>query len=185
MDRSVIVTRRLILAGLTVLLAGDLALALYSWHAANTMRRPMATLISDSHKLQLLRADIDRADKIQHGLPAAVADCERFESSLPPATTGNSAVVSELDDLAKKSGLQLQTVVFRHKELVGRNLTEVDLDLAVDGAYANIVKFMNGLQRSHNSYAVDNVTLQSAGQNNAPEGLRVALHMKTYFRTGA
>lgn len=185
MDRSVVVTRRLILAGLVVLLAGDLALALYSWHTASTLRRPMATLVSDSHKLQLLRADIDRADRIRHDLPAAVAECDRFESSLPPASTGNSSVVAELDELAKKSGLQLQTVVFRQKDLVGRNLTEVDLDLAVDGAYANIVKFMNGLQRSRNSYAVDNVTLQSESQGNTPGGLRVALHMKTYFRTAA
>jgi len=185
MDRSVVVTRRLILVGLTVLLCGDLALALYSWHTANTMRRPMATLVSDSQKLHLLSADIDRAERIRHDLPVAIADCDRFESTLPPASTGNSAVVAELDDLAKKSGLQLQTVVFRHKDLVGRNLTEVDLDLAVDGAYTNIVKFMNGLQRSRNSYAVDNLTLQSAGQGNAPEGLRIALHMKTYFRTAA
>ena len=184
MDRMLAVKRRVILAGLTVLLAGDLALAGYSWHTANTLRRPMAQLLSDSRKLQLLRADVDRADRIRHDLPATVADCERFEGSLLAASTGNSAVTAELDELAKKSGLQIQSEVFRHKDLVGRNLTEVELDVLVTGDYLSIVKFMNGLQQSRNSYAVDSVALQAEGQN-APNGLRVAPHMKTYFRTAA
>jgi hypothetical protein len=184
MDRMLEVKRRMILAGLTVLLVGDLALAAFSWHAANTLRRPMAQLVADSRKLQLLRADVDRADRIRHDLPATVADCDRFEGSLLPASTGNSAVTAELDDLANKSGLQIQSVAFRHKELIGRNLTQVDLDALVTGDYASIVKFMNGLQHSRNSYAVDSVTLQAEGQN-TPNGLRVGLHMKTYFRTAA
>ena len=184
MDRMLTVKRRLILAGLAVLLAGDLALAGYSWHTANTLRRPMAQLVADSRKLQLLRADVDRADRIRHDLPATVADCERFEGSLLAASSGNSAVTAELDDLARKSGLQVQSEAFRHKDLVGRNLTEVELDALVTGDYLSIVRFMNGLQRSRNSYAVDSVALQSEGQN-APTSLRVALHMKTYFRTAA
>jgi Tfp pilus assembly protein PilO len=184
MDRMLTVKRRLILAGLTVLLIGDLALAGYSWHTANTLRRPMAQLVADSRKLQLLRADVDRADRIRHDLPATVADCEHFEGSLLPASTGNSAITAELDELAKKSGLQIQSVAFRHKDLVGRNLTEVELDVLVTGDYLSIVRFMNGLQQSRNSFAVDSLTLQAEGQNQ-PNGLRVALHMKTYFRTTA
>jgi len=184
MDRMLTVKRRVILTGLAVLLAGDLALAAYSWHTANTLRRPMAQLLADSKKLQLLRADVDRADRIRHDLPATVADCERFEDSLLPASTGNSAVTAELDDLAKKSGLQIQAVAFHHKDLIGRNLTEVELEALVTGDYASIVKFMNGLQHSRNSYAVDSVALQAEGQN-SPNALRVGLHMKTYFRTTA
>jgi Tfp pilus assembly protein PilO len=184
MDRMLAAKRRVILVGLAVLLAGDLALAAYSWHTANTLRRPMAQLVADSRKLQLLRADVDRADRIRHDLPATVADCERFEASLLPASTGNSAVTAELDELASKSGLQVQSVAFRHKDLGGRNLTEVELDVLVTGEYSSIVKFINGLQHSRNSYAVDSLTLQAAGQNTG-DALRVGLHMKTYFRTAA
>lgn len=186
MDRSIGLKRRVILVGLAILLAGDLALALYSWHMANAMRRPMATLVSDSHKLQLLRADLDRADRIRHDLPTAVAESDRFEASLPPASAGNSAVVAELDELARKTGVQIQAVGFHHKELVGRSLTQVDLDASVSGPYANFVKFMNGLQRSKNSYAVDSVALAGDAQAaNNSGGIRVGLHMRTFFRTGA
>ena len=65
-----------------------------------------------------------------------------------------------------------------------RNLTEVELEASVTGDYSSIVKFMNGLQRSRNSYAVESLALQAEGQN-SPNGLRVGLHMKTYFRTAA
>jgi hypothetical protein len=102
-----------------------------------------------------------------------------------PASTGNSAVTAELDDLSKKAGLQIQTLAFHHKELRGRNLTEVELEISVNGPYANIVKFMSGLQRSKNPYAIDSVALQSGGQQGAPNDLRIGLHMKTFFRTTA
>ena len=145
----------------------------------------MADLVADSRKLQLLRIDVDNADRIRHDLPTTVADCDRFEASLLPASTGNSTVTAELDDLSKKAGLQIQTLGFRHKELQGRNLTEVELEIAVNGTYSNIVKFMNSLQRSKNPYAVDSVVLQTGGQQSAPNDLHIGVHMKTFFRTAA
>ena len=184
MDRTLTVKRRIISAGLVILLAGDLALGAYSWHAANALRRPMAELVTDSRKLQLLRIDVDNADRIRHDLPATMAECDRFEAGLFAASTGNSSVTAELDELAKKSGLQIQNLIFRHKDLVGRNLTQIDMDLAVSGTYSNIVKFMNSLQRSKSSYAVDALVLQPESQS-TPNGLHIGMHMKTYFRTGA
>ena len=185
MDRDLAVKRRIVLAGLAILLAGDLALGAYSWHMANSMRRPLAQLQSDAHKLQLLRIDVDNADQIRHGLPTTIADCDRFEGALLPASTGNSSLAAELDDLSKKAGLQVQAITFRHKDLPGRNLTQVELEVSVNGSYADIVKFMNSLQRSKNPYAVDTVALQAGGTQNAPGELRIAMHIKTFFRTAA
>jgi len=185
MDRALTVKRRMILAGLIVLLAGDVALAVYSWHMANSLRRPLAQLQSDERKLKLLQIDVDNADRIRHDLPTTVADCDQFEASLLPANAGNSAITSELDDLSKKAGVQVQSLQFRHKELPARNLTAVDLDVSVNGTYANIVKFMNSLQRSKSPYAVDAVTLQPGGSQNAPNELHIGLHMKTFLRTAA
>jgi Tfp pilus assembly protein PilO len=185
MDRTLTVKRRIILAGLGILLAGDLALAAYSWHTANSLRRPMASLQADERKLKLFQIDVDNADRIRHDLPTTVADCDRFEASLRPVNAGNSAITAELDDLSKKAGLQIQSLGFRHRELANRNLTQVDLELSVNGSYASIVKFMNSLQRSKNPYAVDAVTLQAGGTQNAPTDLHIGLHMKTFLRTAA
>jgi Tfp pilus assembly protein PilO len=183
MDRALTVKRRTILTGLVILLAGDVALAAYSWNMANSMRRPLLQLQADERKLKLLQIDVENADRIRHDLPTTIADCDRFEAALLPANTGNSAITAELDDLSRKAGLQIQSLLFRHKELAVRNLTQVDLEISVNGSYASIVKFMNSLQRSKNSYAVDAVTLQAGGTQNSPNELHIGLHMKTFLRT--
>jgi Tfp pilus assembly protein PilO len=177
-------TRQSILIGLGLLLTADLGLAFYSWQASTAMHTPMAQLEADSKKLGMLSADIDRAEKIRHDLPATISDCDRFDGTLLPASSGDSAVIAELDDLAGKSGLQKQNLNFRHKEVAGRGLTQVDLDTTVSGSYAAIVKFMNNLQRSKNNYIVESLTLQQEGQSNAST-LRIGLHLKTYYRTAA
>jgi|SRR5437016_1344510 len=185
MDRLFSFKRRMILAALSVLLLADLALAAFSWQSSTSLRTPMASLEAESHSLGLLNSDIERAEKIRHDLPATIADCNRFDASLLPASTGGSAVTDELDTLAKKSGVQIQSLGFRHKEVAGRNLTDVDLDATLIGDYASIVKFMNNVQRSQNFYIVESLNVQSEGQGNSPSGLRIGLHMKTYFRTTA
>jgi len=184
MDRSFTTKRSLILATLGLLLLGDAALAAYNWRASVIDRVPMEQLDADSKKLQLLNADIDRAERIRHDLPATVADYDRFDAMFLPASSGNSAVSSELDDLAKKSGVQIQTVGFRHTDLAGRNLTQLDLDLTVNGDYGNIVRFMNGVQRSKNFYIVQSLSLQAEGSGGVG-ALHIGLHMRTYFRTNS
>jgi hypothetical protein len=185
MDRSFSVKRRLILVGLGLLLAADLALAAYSWQTSTALRTPMARLKEDSHKLDLLNSDIERAERIRHDLPATVADYDRFDASLLPAGTADSTVTAELDELARKSGLRIESLNFRYREIPGRNLTQLDLETAVDGDYANIVKFMNNLQRSHNFYIVESLNLQAQGQGIGPGTMRIGLKMKTYLRTAA
>ncbi|HVO57416.1 MAG TPA: GspMb/PilO family protein [Dongiaceae bacterium] len=184
MDRSFTLQRRLILTGIAVLVLADIALAGYSWHMATGMRVPMAQLEADSHKLQTLNADIERAEKIRHDLPATLADYDRFDASLLKASTGNSAVTSELDDFARKTGVQIQTLSFSHKEIPARGLTQVDMEASISGDYASIVKFMNLLQRSSTFYIVQGLTLQPEGQG-SQTALRIGLHMKTFFRTAA
>jgi Tfp pilus assembly protein PilO len=185
MDRSFSFKRQMILVGLGELLLADLALAGFSWHSSTALRTPMASLEAESHKLGLLNSDIERAEKIRHDLPATIADCNRFDGSLLPASAGNSAITAELDELARKSGVQVVSLGLRHKEIAGRNLTQVDLDTVVSGNYSNIVKFMNSVQRSKNFYIVESLNLQAEAQNISTSALRIGLHMKTYFRTAA
>jgi Tfp pilus assembly protein PilN len=185
MDRSFSVKRRMIVIGLGLLLAADLALAGYSWQASTALRTPMAQLEADSHKLGLLNADIERAEKNRHDLPATIADYEHFDASLLSAATGDSAITGELDELAKKSGLQIRSLAFHYKEVPGRRLTLVDIDTAVIGDYTNIVKFMNNLQRSKNFYIVESLSLQAEAQGATPGAMRIGLRMKTYFRNAA
>ncbi len=186
MRRDFTTRKRIIVGGVTLLVLADVALAAYSWQlssAPRTIRQPGAVEIRPQ---DLLRADIKRAQEIRDSIPAIQKDCDRFEQSLFPASSGYSAVRSELGAIARKSGNRLADLSFKPTDITSRGMTEVVIDATVDGDYKSVIGFLNSLQRSNNHYVVDSLTLASDTSNQAPANvLKVALHLKTYFRTAA
>lgn len=176
--------RRLILGGLSVLLIADAGLAVWSWQLAAAPKTSDQELALRANRVKMLKADIDRVEKIRKDLPQTVADFNRFEKSFLPASTGYSAVTGELGDLAKKAGLRMQGVSFHQAEIKGRPLLEIQMDAQVSGDYLGVVKFLNGLQRSRDVYVVDSLALATEAQGNSNE-IRVNLRMRTYFRSEA
>jgi Tfp pilus assembly protein PilO len=175
--------KRAIIIALAMLIAADIALGAYTWDLASA-RSAQQNLDFLSLNRDLLKKDIVRAENISRRIPAIRKDCDAFESSLFPESTGYSSVTAELSSLAAKSGLQLDNRAFRRKEVKGRGLTEVQIEATVAGGYAGVVRFLNGLQRSQNVYAVESLSAKSdAAQVQGPKGqLRVTIHLKTYFR---
>lgn len=184
MHRDFKLRRRLIWGGLGVLLLADLGLAAWSWRMAATPRTSDQEMAQRANQVKLLKADIDRVEKIRKDLPQTVADFDRFEKSLLPASTGYSVVSGELGKLAANAGLRMQGVSFHQAEIKGHPLLEIQMDAEVSGDYPGVVKFLNGLQRSPDVYVVDSLALATGTQGNANE-IRVNLHMRTYFRSQA
>jgi type IV pilus assembly protein PilO len=186
MRRDFTARKRIIVGSVTLLVLADIALAAYSWQLSSvphTTRQPGALEIRPQ---DLLKADIKRAQSIRDSIPAIQKDCERFEQSLFPASTGDSAVRADLGAIARKSGSRLADLGFKPTEIASRGMTEVVIDATVDGDYKSVIGFLNGLQRSNNHYVVDSLTLASDTSNQASTHvIKVALHLKTYFRTAA
>lgn len=178
------IQKRLIVAGLGLLVAADLVLAVYSWRLSSASRMTPAELAHDLQQVKLQTAEVNRVELIRKDLPQTVKDCDKFEESLLPAGQAYSVISSELGELAKKSGLQVQGINLREKAIVGRNLSQVDMEMGVNGDYPSIVKFLNGVQRSKNTYVVDSVTL-AADTSPGANGVRVVLHLRTYLRATA
>jgi Tfp pilus assembly protein PilO len=186
MQRDFTLRRQIILGGVLLLVLADVALAAYSWQLASAPRAPGEELAAQVKVHALLKESIDRAQKIRDSIPAIQKDCDRFEQSLSPASSGYSAVRSELGAVARKSGIQLDDLSFKQTEIANRGMTEVAIDVTVNGNYKNVIGFLNGLQRSPNLYEVDALTLASENANQASANIiKVALHLKTYFRTAA
>ena len=175
--------KRLILAGLAILIAADATLALYAMQSATRSSR--SELAAQKAQIKLLSADVERALAIRQSMPQTIADCQRFENSLFPNSTFNSAVTDEFAEVAKRSQLQIASLGFRPKELPGRNVVEVELDATVNGDYKAVVRFLNGLQRSNNFYILDGLTLASEPGQKAAGALRVELHLRSYFKNAA
>jgi Tfp pilus assembly protein PilO len=178
--------RRTILGALILLLLADVALAAYSWNLASTTRPSQQQYDRQAKQLELFRADIKRAGEIKNDVPKIGTAWDNFELKFPPASSGYSTVISELGAIAKTAGVQIESVGFKPKEIASRGLTEVSIEAAVSGDYANVVRFVNGIQRSERVYALDALALATQAQGQAPSNvIKVTMHLKTYFRTAA
>jgi len=183
MRRDFTTRKRAILGGLIVLVAADVALAVYSSYAPQAGAQQLAL---QEQQLNVLKGAIVRAQKIKDEVPSTQQDCTQFEQSLLPASTGYSSVSSELGGMAKKSGVQLQDLSFKPTPVPERGLTEVAMDSNIQGDYKNVVLFLNELQRSTKIYEVDSLALAPGGQSQGPANIiKVGLHLRTYFRTAA
>lgn len=186
MHRDFTLQKRAILIVLGLLLAADIGLAVYSWELASSPHTPQKEFDEETLKLGVLKNDIKSAQFIKDNMPATRKDCEKFERSLPAASIGYSSIEAELDEVAKKAGLQIETHTERQKEIPNRGLTEVTIEATVSGGYGSVVRFVNGLQRSQRFYVVDGLALASDAQAQAPTGtIRVGLHLRTFLREGA
>ena len=176
--------KKIVIAGLAILIAADAILALYAMQSANKFSRD--ELAADKTQIKLLKADIQRALAIQRSIPQTKADCERFENSLYPSSAGYSSVMDELTGVAKQAGLQMGSLAFHPKEIPGRNMVELGLDATVNGNYKDVVRFLNGLQRSKSLYIIDTLTLASEPAAQKVAGsLRVVLSLRSYFKNTA
>src|SRR5437016_6799212 len=95
MRRDFTARKRVILGGLSLLVLADVALAAYSWQLSLAPRGPQHR-VQEITQQDLLRADIRRAQAIRDNIPAIQKDCEGFEQSLFPASSGYSSVRAEL-----------------------------------------------------------------------------------------
>jgi Tfp pilus assembly protein PilO len=186
MQQDFKVQKRTILVVLSLLLAADAGLAVYSWRLASSPQTSQAEFDAQNLKVKVLRGEIKSAQYIRDEMPQTRQDCEKFEHSLPLESTSSSLIAAELDDIAKTAGLQIMTLAVKPKEVPNRGLTEMSLDVTVNGDYGSVVRFVNGLQRSQRFYIVDSLALATDSQSHSPtESIRVGLSLRTYFRNAA
>jgi Tfp pilus assembly protein PilO len=186
MRRDFTTRRRTILACLAALLLADLALAGYSWQLASSPQMPREQSLRQSLQLKLLQKNIEEVQKIKADMPATQQECEKFEKSLLPSSSGYFSLNSELDGIAKKSGVKLEALSFKPTAVPERGMTEMAIESTINGDYRSVIQFLNGLQRSANIYEVESLSLASDKSNQGPANLiKLELHLKTYFRTTA
>jgi Tfp pilus assembly protein PilO len=181
------IKKRLIITGLALLFLLDGALAYHNVKLSTREENPDVVLKAEARQVALVKADVERANKIKARLPEVEKYFDQFENTLPPAGKGYSVVSQEVGEIARDTHIQVEDLKFRQKEVTGRNVDEIEVEALLDGDYAGIVRFLNRLQRSKNTYIVDSLGLDSnSGQGTAKQGppgaVKVALHLRSYFR---
>ncbi|HKV48148.1 MAG TPA: hypothetical protein VJN69_08660 [Candidatus Acidoferrales bacterium] len=165
--------------GLIVL--GDVFFGVALWQAGREGPAEMALRRAQlTRTAQELQADVARGQKIKASIPQVGKDCDDFYKSafLDPRTV-YSTVDSDIGELASKAGVKTNGFNFKSKAVPDRNVTELDISTSVNGDYASLLKFVNGIERSKNFYFLNQLELAEAGAN----GIRLQLVLHTYVRT--
>lgn len=170
-----------IAAGIALIAVADIALGVVMYElnreAPEQMMRQRDQLADTVRRLD---ADIARGEKIRSELSSVGHDSDRFyQNSFLDAHTVYSTVDADIASIASKSGVKTNGFTFKQSAIPKRNVSELDISTTVDGDYAGLLKFVNGIERSRNFYFLNQLQLSSA----APSGIRLQIELHTYYRT--
>jgi type IV pilus assembly protein PilO len=174
-------TRRKVMTALVVLVLLDLAalgILLSPIGAQGQRQQQVAQLQRD---LQARTAEVAPLQGIDTKVEEAKQQVNSFFAGRLP--TRYSQIADELGKIAQENHVQFATVNYTTEDTDLKDASRVVMDASLAGDYANVVKFINALERSKTLFLVDGVTLgqESAGGG----GVRLSIRLETYMNTGA
>lgn len=173
--------KKAVRVGLIVLLAADVVLLMWVWQlrgAAPEAQAAQRDILRRQHAA--LGGDVQQAALIRTRLPEVEKQCDQFlQQQILPQAGGYSVVVEDLNRMASQTGLTARGVQYKQKELKERGVSEVEVTANIEGGYANVVRFINALERSKQFYLLKELTL---AESSGGISVRLSLQLKTYFR---
>ena len=173
--------KRWIWIALAVLLILDLGLAVYLWQGGRGNPREIrAEVTRQTTEAKLLRADVDRGERIRASLPRAGKDAESFyQQSFLDASTGYSRIESDLGAIAAQAGVRTSGFTFKQLATKEPGVTQISVTTSVEADYPAVISFINGIERSKNFYLLDQMDLKSVSVG----GLSLQRELHAFLRT--
>lgn len=164
--------------GLIGLLVVDGALLIAAWRMGREQNRAEALEnLRAEHKL--LADDIGRARSIRERLPEVRLQCQQFYADyLRVSDGGYSAIAADLGSISEKQGLRVSSISYKQRVVEQHGVVQVDVSATVEGDYAKLVHFINGLEKSKNFFLIYDLTMAPT-----TSGLKLNLELRTYFRS--
>jgi hypothetical protein len=173
--------KRWIWIALAVLLVLDLGLAVYLWQGGRGDPQEIRAEVSrQTTEAKLLRADVDRGEKIRASLPQAGKDAEAFyQQSFLGASTGYSRIESDLGAIAAQAGVRTSGFTFKEIATKESGVSQISVTTSVEADYPAVIRFINGIERSKNFYLLDQMDLKSVSTG----ALSLQLELHAFLRT--
>ncbi|MCI0404282.1 MAG: type 4a pilus biogenesis protein PilO [Acidobacteria bacterium] len=176
--------RRWIYWGLALLIAADIAIYI-GWlrGLAERIQVDPSTLANLESEVGQRTAEVERLRRVQAQAPTAAPKLDAFaRERFWNGAVGYSRTVAELTETAKSAGVRVSGTQYNESQSKERpEMLELRLNASVEGSYANLLRFMQELERSPRFYLVQDLSVGSTrgGQ------VRVDMTVLTYFRKGA
>ncbi|MDE3199963.1 MAG: hypothetical protein KGN79_03490 [Acidobacteriota bacterium] len=131
------------------------------------------------HNRQVQLRVLDQQMKPLRGLDQRVAQSRKqidefFTDRIPQHY---SSIAVAIGDLQQKSGVNVTRLQYAQHQ-PGSNLTEISIDAGISGAYPQIMKFVNGLERDKTFFIIRSMSL--TGQQGGMVNLR--MNFSTWLR---
>ena len=173
--------RRWIYFGLVILLGVD-GVVYFAW-----MRRP--AVLSQADQAQVARlsqevaeqaAEVARLGRVREQAPRLRPQLEQFAAEhFLTEQTGFSRVAAELEDAASQAEVRLGELSYETQvEKAQPDILRVEISTSMEGAYPNVLHYLEELERSPHFYLINELRVAGA------EGGEVRLEMRlaTYLR---
>ncbi|MGH9735210.1 MAG: GspMb/PilO family protein [Candidatus Acidiferrales bacterium] len=173
-------TKTTVIVVLAVLLAADVGVGVFVWRTSRQSSADMrAELAHLKLEARLREADVARGRKIRASLPRVGQECKQFyqDKFLSPGT-GYSSIDADLGAIAAKAGLRISDTAYKEADAGTHGVKELSITASVDGSYASVIQFINGLEQSRNFYLLNDLQLTSAKGG----AIKLNLKLRTFFR---
>jgi hypothetical protein len=163
-------------AGFLVLLVAVIALSIrlgLDWAATNS--RSSDALAQKQVELKVIDLQTAPLRGLDKRVEESRTTIKAFYDKRIPADY--SSISTRIGDLQVKSGVRLSRMQYTQGP-AGSDLTEISLDCAISGAYPDIMRFINSLERDQNFFLIR--AMQLAGQQGGQVNLR--LKVSTWLR---
>jgi Tfp pilus assembly protein PilO len=151
------------------------------------VRRPAAEPEFDPARLERLTqevsqlaAEVARLERVREQAPRFRPQLEKFAAERFPAErVVSSRVGAELGAAAEEAGVVLGRASYeRAPERNQPDLVRVDITTSVEGAYADLLRYLDELERSPHLYLINELNVDGTQRGQVRLQMRVA----TYFR---
>ena len=129
-------------------------------------------------QMQAKTRQIEPLRGLDKNIPLATQQISQFYKDR--FTSHDSDVAEVLENLAKETGVKLDSVKFKTEDPEAVGLRPMEIETSIKGDYQPIVKFINGLERSKVFFIVNSVGI---AQQNGP--LQLQMKLETYQRAGS
>lgn len=179
---------RLVLALTLAMAAGTIGLLFMVLRDEQSLRNHQAQLLANRDTIKLLETRVSEIESSKRqALPTPESirrSLVKFEHDiLDDIDTGQSAVVLEVNQLARKTTVSLTEVTFNPIEQraegsgqlrAGANqgiFPGMELSFTVQGSYRSLRDFLSGLESSHAFLVINTLDLKSVDQSSARPGM--------------
>jgi Tfp pilus assembly protein PilO len=172
--------RRLVPPVLVLLALNGLVFAAYTVPRALQVRNAKARAADVRRDLDRERAATAALRRQAETIRANAADTERFYKEVVVGSRDELIpLLEEVDKMATAPGFKPSTRAYQYKEVKGADLTRVGIGVSVEGSYAQLVGFLDRVERSPRFLTIDRIGL-TGGTGTSSPSLRVEL--STYLR---